>query len=216
MAQAGNFGVNMTPSIARSGCTCRHTFLCNVRIRVTLVLPPLRPFRPAPPAVPPARRLPGPGLRPQWVQAHPGCGCHPLAGRNHGGHDEGMSFFDGVPSAEPVPPWSQRPWDPPEAGFPGVVPFSTLVLARTERAAVAITGLSAYAAGFEIYVTARFRPGTDTGPGGPVPGGPGPGGPLQSFRFGLQLADGTKVIGRRGSRGVGGEGEPDGPILRMF
>jgi hypothetical protein len=83
-----------------------------------------------------------------------------------------MSFFDGVPSAEPVPPWSQRPWDPPEAGFPGVVPFRTLALARTEQAAVAITGLSAYAAGFEIYVTARFRPGSDTGPGGPVPGGP--------------------------------------------
>jgi len=129
-----------------------------------------------------------------------------------------MSFFDGVPvpTAQPVPPWSQRPWDPPEAAFPGVVPFRTLVLARTERAAVAITGLSAYSAGFEIYVTARFRPGTDTGPGDPGPAGPGPGGPLQSFRFGLQLADGTKVIGRRGGRGPDGDGEPDGPILRMF
>jgi hypothetical protein len=116
-----------------------------------------------------------------------------------------MSFFDGVPvpTAQPVPPWSQRPWDPPEAAFPGVVPFRTLVLARTERAAVAITGLSAYSVGFEIYVTARFRPGTDTGPGDPGPAGPGPGGPLQSFRFGLQLADGTKVIGRRGGRGAG-------------
>jgi hypothetical protein len=129
-----------------------------------------------------------------------------------------MSFFDGVPvpTAEPVPPWSQRPWDPPEAAFPGVVPFRTLVLARTERAAVAITGLSAYSAGFEIYVTARFRPGTDTGPGGRVTGEPGPGGPLRSFRFGLQLADGTKVIGQRGGRGPDGDAEPDGPILRMF
>src|ERR1700684_3399840 len=115
-------------SIARSLCTCRHTFLCNTRIRVTLVLPP---FLAA-----------GRCRRPQWVQAHPGCGCHPLAGRNHGGHDGEMSFFDGVPSAEPVPPWSQRPWDPPEAAFPGVVPFRTLVLARAERAAVAVTGLS--------------------------------------------------------------------------
>jgi len=173
--------------------------------------PPGTPRRPSRPP-----SFLAPGLRPQWVQAYPGCGCHPLAGRNHGGHDEGMSFFDGVPSAEPVPPWSQRPWDPPEAGFPGVVPFSTLVLARTERAAVAINGLSAYAAGFEIYVTARFRPGTDTGPGGPVPGGPGPGGPLRSFRFGLQLADGTKVIGQRGGGGPDGDAEPDGPILRMF
>jgi hypothetical protein len=181
--------------------------------------PPFLPPRPAPPSFPAA----GQHRRTQWVQAYPWCGCHPLAGQDHGGHDGGMSFFDGVPvpTAEPVPPWSQRPWDPPEAGFPGVVPFRTLILARTERAAVAITGLSAYAAGVEIYVTARFRPGTDTGPGGPVPGGPGPGGPgpggpLQSFRFGLQLADGTTVIGRRGSRGLDGDGEPDGPILRMF
>jgi hypothetical protein len=81
---------------------------------------------------------------------------------------------------------------------------------------VAITGLSAYSAGFEIYVTARFRPGTDTGPGDPGPGGPGPGGPLRSFRFGLQLADGTKVIGRRRGRGPDDHAEPDGPILRMF
>ncbi len=210
-------------SIARSGCTCRHTFLCNVRKRGDTCLtapaafppaafppgtparrppsrpPPFLPPRPAPPSFLAA----GQHRRTQWVQAYPWCGCHPLAGQNHGGHDGGMSFFDGVPvpTAEPVPPWSQRPWDPPEAGFPGVVPFRTLILARTERAAVAITGLSAYSAGFEIYVTARFRPGTDTGPAGPGPGGPGPGGPLQSFRFGLQLADGTKVIGQRGGRG---------------
>ena len=129
--------------------------------------PPFLPPRPAPPSFLAA----GQHRRTQWVQAYPGCGCHPLAGQDHGGHDGGMSFFDGVPvpTAEPVPPWSQRPWDPPEAGFPGVVPFRTLILARTERAAVAITGLSAYSAGFEIYVTARFRPGTDTGPGGPGP-----------------------------------------------
>ena len=46
-----------------------------------------------------------------------------------------MSFFDGDPSAAPVPLWSQHPWDPPEAGFPGVVPFTTLILAQTARAA---------------------------------------------------------------------------------
>lgn len=122
-----------------------------------------------------------------------------------------MSFFDDVPAAEPEPTRAHHPWDPPEAGFPGAVPFRTLVLARTEQAAVAITGLSAYPAGFEIFVTARIRPGADPGPGGP-----GPGGPLGSFRFGLQLADGTKVIGQRGGRGPDGDTEPDGPILRMF
>jgi hypothetical protein len=127
-----------------------------------------------------------------------------------------MSFFDDVPPAEPDRPGLHHPWDPPEAEFPGTVSFRTLVLARDERAAVAITGLSAYPAGFEIFVTARFRPGADAGPGDRPPGGPGPGGPLRSFRFGLQLADGTRVIGRRGARGPDGDAEPDGPILRMF
>ena len=127
-----------------------------------------------------------------------------------------MSFFDSVPSPAPVPSRPHHPWDPPEAELPGVVAFRTLVLARTERAAVAVTGLSAYSAGFEIFVTGRFRPGTDTGPGERGPGGPGSGGPLRSFRFGLQLADGTKVIGERGGRGPDGDAEPDGPVLRMF
>jgi hypothetical protein len=128
-----------------------------------------------------------------------------------------MSFFDDVPPAEPEPlPWPHHPWDPPEADFPGAVSFRTLVLARTERAAVAITGLSAYPAGFEIFVTGRFRPGADAGPGDRGPGDRGPGGPLRSFRFGLQLADGTRVIGQRRGRGPDGDTEPDGPILRMF
>jgi hypothetical protein len=127
-----------------------------------------------------------------------------------------MSFFDDVPPAEPEPPGPHHPWDPPEAEFPGVVPFGTLVLARTERVGVAITGLLPYSAGFEIFLTARIRPGAEAGPGERVPAGPGPGGPLGSFRFGLQLADGTKVIGQRGGRGPDGGAEPDGPILRTF
>ena len=134
-----------------------------------------------------------------------------MAGRNGAVHDGGMSFFDDVPPARPEPARPHHPWDPSEADFPGVVPFGTLVLAQTEQAAVAITGLSAYPAGFEIFLTGRLRPGADAGPAGP-----GPGGPLGSFRFGLQLADGTKVIGQRGGRGPDDDAEPDGPILRMF
>ena len=116
-----------------------------------------------------------------------------------------MSFFDDVPPADPEPPRVHHPWEPPEAEFPGVVAFSTLILGRTERAAVAVTGLSAYSAGFEIFVTARFRPGAEAGPGD-----------RRSFRLGLQLADGTKVIGQHGHRGPDGDVAPDGPILRPF
>jgi hypothetical protein len=132
-----------------------------------------------------------------------------------------MSFFDDL-APEPEPHRVHHPWDPPDAEFPGVVPLGTLILGRTERAAVAVTGLSAYSAGFEIFVTARFRPGPDAGPGDRGPGRPEPGGPRRSFRLGLQLADGTRVIGQHGGPGrPGGPGpdpgtEPDRPILRPF
>ena len=115
-----------------------------------------------------------------------------------------MSFFDDVQPGEPEPPREHHPWDPPEAEFPGAVPFSTLILGRTERAAVAVTGLSAYSAGFEIFVTARVRPDgdPDAGPGGGMPPpGRAPGGARRSFRFGLQFADGSKVIGQHGGPG---------------
>jgi hypothetical protein len=60
-----------------------------------------------------------------------------------------MSFFDDRPAAEPEPR-IHHPWDLPVAEFPAVVPSGPLMLGRTERAAVAITGISAYSAGFEI------------------------------------------------------------------
>ena len=122
-----------------------------------------------------------------------------------------MSFFDDQASTEPEPERARphHPWDLPDAEFPGVVPDSTLVLGRTERVAVAITGLLAYSAGFEIFVTARVRPGADTVPGDRMPGGRGPGGARRSFRLGLQLADGTKVIGQHGGPGQPGDPEAD-------
>lgn len=127
-----------------------------------------------------------------------------------------MTFFDDAPEAAPVPSRPHRPWEPPEAEFPGAVPSGTIVLGRTEQAAVAITGLLAYPAGFEIFLTARVRPGADTGPGDRMPGGGGRGGYRQSFRLGLQFADGTKVLGQRGGPGPDQDTEPDGPILRPF
>jgi hypothetical protein len=128
----------------------------------------------------------------------------------------GMGFFDDAPAPEPEPLRPHHPWDLPEAEFPGVVPLNAIVLGQTEQAAVAVTGLSAYSAGFEIFVTARIRPGAEAAAGDRMPGGRGPGGPRRSFRLGLQLADGTKVIGEHGGRGPGGETEPGGPILRAF
>jgi hypothetical protein len=68
-----------------------------------------------------------------------------------------MGFFDELPAVEPEPPAPHRPWDPPQAELPGIVPIQTLTIGRTDRAAVAVTGLSAFAEGFEVFVTVRAR-----------------------------------------------------------
>jgi hypothetical protein len=58
----------------------------------------------------------------------------------------------------PAHPQRHHPWEPPEAEFPGIVPVDTLLLGRTDQVAVAVTGLSAFSAGIEIFVNARIRP----------------------------------------------------------
>jgi hypothetical protein len=105
-----------------------------------------------------------------------------------------------------------RPWDPPESEFPAIVPITTLPFAPSEQAAVAIVGLTAYTAGFEIFMARRIRPG--------VPGldqDPAPEmlsrsriDPLAGPFLSLLLSDGIKVIGSRPRR----ESEPAGPILQ--
>jgi hypothetical protein len=130
----------------------------------------------------------------------------------------GMGFFDDMPAPEPEPR-IHHPWDLPEAELPGNVQVDTLLLGRTGRAAVAVTGISAYSAGFEIFLTARFRPGGGDAEQPPPPGPPGPPDPREirrSLRFGLQLSDGGKVIGEHGGPGPGADVAPDGPILRQF
>ncbi len=92
------------------------------------------------------------------------------------------------------------------------MPVDTLLFAPSEQAAIAITGLTAYTAGFEIFMARRIRPG--------VPGldeDPTPemlsrrrAHPLAAPSFSLLLSDGTKVVSAR-SRG---ESEPAGPILQ--
>lgn len=126
-----------------------------------------------------------------------------------------MAFFDDVPAPEPEPR-IHHPWDPPEAELPGLVPASTIQLGRADRAAVAVTGISAYSAGFEIFLTARFRPGGERAGQPPPPGPPDPRALRRSLRFGLQLSDGRKVIGQHGGPGPGADPAPDGPILRQF
>src|SRR5438105_9111452 len=104
-----------------------------------------------------------------------------------------MSFFE-PPAPPPEQPEHRQPvWIAPPDNELGVeVPFRD-VLARTDKVAVVITGLTAYSTGFELrgtvrtrednfelheaFVFHRRRPGLDD----------------EVFRFGLEFADGGKV-----------------------
>jgi hypothetical protein len=120
-----------------------------------------------------------------------------------------MGFFDELPAAEPETPAPHRPWDPPDAEIPSIVPTQTLMIGRTDRVAVAVTGLSAYAEGFEVFVTARIRP---PGAAGEHESRPDRGAIWRSFRLGMLLSDGRKVFAEHGGHGT----EPTGPVLRAY
>ena len=127
----------------------------------------------------------------------------------------GMGFFDDSPPPGPAPPRRHHPWEPPEAELPGIVPIGTLLLARTDQLAVAVTGLSAFSAGIEIFLTARIRPSAEH-PEEHLPGGPRDlAASRRSFRFGLQYSDGGKAAGSPGSR-PDRDSEPAGPVLYPF
>jgi hypothetical protein len=126
-----------------------------------------------------------------------------------------MGFFDDLPVPEPTRPHRHHPWEPPEAEFPGIVPIDTLLLARTGEVAVAVTGLSAFSNGVEIFLTARIRS-SGSHPDKHLPGGPGDlAAARRSFRFGLQFADGSKAAGSPGVRPEH-DIEPAGPVLYPF
>ncbi len=130
-----------------------------------------------------------------------------------------MGFFDDLPAhpgARYLPRRWPHPWGPPEAEFPGIALINTLQFERSGQAAVAITGISAYTAGFEIFVTHLIRPGA-LGPAGDRMPDPSPVGvpeALRSFHLGLQLSDGSKVISGRLYFGPLPGSEPARPILR--
>jgi hypothetical protein len=127
-----------------------------------------------------------------------------------------MGFFDDLPAPEPAPPRRHQPWEPPEAELPGIVPIDTLLLARTDQVAVAVTGLSAFSAGIEIFLTARIRPSAEH-PEEHLPGGPRDlAASRRSFRFGLQFSDGGKAAGGPGAGRPDRDSEPAGPVLYPF
>lgn len=151
-----------------------------------------------------------------------------------------MQWFQATPPGEP----SEQPKPPPPWVGPGeqelgeLLPIR-LLLARSDRAAVAVTELVAYRNGFEIAVSLRLRS-ADLPPGrsGIIPGMPGfvpgiPGFvhrsrepdkpiPPDIFRFGVQFSDGRR--GMTFGEPIGGQfrGKPDeepkGPVLiaRLF
>lgn len=124
-----------------------------------------------------------------------------------------MRFFRRPPPPRPalqrqVP----RPWNPPEAEFPAIVPIDTMQLGRSEQAAIAIIGIAACTQGFEIFMARCLRP---DGPG--LDQDPTPAmlrrrntGPLSRPFFSLLFSDGRTAV----SDGPRGESEPAGPILR--
>jgi hypothetical protein len=127
-----------------------------------------------------------------------------------------MGFFDDLPAPEPAPPRRHHPWEPPEAEFPGIVPVDTLVIGATDQVAVAVTGLSAFSAGVEIFLTARIRPSARHAEEH-LPGGPRDlAASRHSFRFGLQFSDGGKATGRPGGGRPEHGSEPAGPVLYPF
>jgi hypothetical protein len=126
-----------------------------------------------------------------------------------------MRFFRKSPDQDPAPRRTPHPWNPPQTELPAVVPISTLQFDPSEQAAVAVTGLSAYTRGFEIFVTRLIRPGVAgldqdpvPGPRRAVPAGPRPfaAGP-QAFQISVRFSDGRTLTSGR-PRGDIGTPEP--------
>lgn len=131
----------------------------------------------------------------------------------------------GAEAGQPPPTLQRRvfrPWNPPQTELPAVVPMDPLQLARTEQAAIAITAISAYTQGFDIFMTRWIRPGV-RGPRWIRPDVPGVDedptpemlnrrrmDPLSAPLFSLLFSDGTKVVPGTAQMG---EAQPAGPIL---
>lgn len=128
-----------------------------------------------------------------------------------------MRLFRKAPRLEPGQHRLQHrvphPWNRPETEFPGIVPVGILQFERSEQAAIAITGISAYTTGFEFAVTGIIRPDAPGWDGGIVPEAPSDWRAVdRALEISLQLSDGTKVLHERPR----GDIEPTGPILHSL
>jgi hypothetical protein len=130
-------------------------------------------------------------------------------------------FFEPPPSdpAHVLESSSARlPWHgPPSGTLPGIVPLDQ-VLARTEKAAVCLTTVAAYASGFQIGVLAMLEDESAEvdvfGFFRRVRGTAGI--PSDMLRFGIQFADGAKVTNadqRANLQSRPAGGEPLGPVM---
>lgn len=129
-----------------------------------------------------------------------------------------MGFFDDrpLPPPPPEPPRRLRPvWDRPEAAIGGVAPGEWL-LARTEDAAVGVSGFRAYPNGVEMTLTVLLRREDPWGRGvlfhlheRPSPGG---GIPDDFLRFGVLFADGTSAT-NLGPRHLSPDSSLEPPVL---
>jgi hypothetical protein len=104
------------------------------------------------------------------------------------------------PALRPRP---NRPWDPPQTEFPAVVPISTTLFTPSGQTALAITGISAYSSGFEVFVTQLIRP--------DAPGYDDDTDRPPYVQLSLRLSDGRTVTVERPTLE---ETEPASPILR--
>jgi len=113
----------------------------------------------------------------------------------------------GRPQRPVLQRWLPRPWHTPQTELPAIVPIDTLPFGPPGHTAIAITGLSAFSSGFEIFITQLVRPDHPGFDPDPVAGAIS--GPL-SFEISLRLSDGLTVTTGKSP----GDAEPDGPILR--
>jgi hypothetical protein len=135
-----------------------------------------------------------------------------------------MSDFFEFPEPDPEPqethPRAPPPWmSAPRGVVAGSVPLD-FVLARNERAAVAITHLAAYPVGFkfELLVLAADEDEHELDPMimGPMrrPGRPLGDAQRDMLRFGIQFADGTKVTNLADRVAWQRDEAPKAPVLR--
>jgi len=130
-----------------------------------------------------------------------------------------MGFFDDrpLPPPPPEPPRRPRPvWERPEAAIGGVAP-GELLLARSDDAAVAVSGFRAYPNGFEMTLSVLLRREDRWGHGRvfhhlherPEPDAELP---AEFLRFGVLFADGTSAT-NLGERHLPPEARVTAPLL---